>query len=282
MKKQQVLLISSGIVLLVILLLFGNTIPPTSARKQPVSVATTEKPDLNVLTAQIIQQAKTQLSSQQLHYVNQYEDSLSSSNKNNSQKAAQLLASFWGDTLHNTLLEAYYTATKAKLENSEKSLNFAARLLMNELMADDNPTLQYWVASNAKPVLEQLLTINPNNDSATVSLGACYLFGNISNNPMQGIALIKKVLAKDSGNVYALITLGQGDMKSGQYEKAIERFKTVVTKNPHHTEAVFRLAEAYEKAGNKTEAIEWYKKAQTFIEVPEAKEAIEKRIQLLQ
>lgn len=282
MKKQQVLLISSGIVLLVILLLFGNTIPPTSARKQPVSVATTEKPDLNVLTAQIIQQAKTQLSSQQLHYVNQYEDSLSSSNKNNSQKAAQLLASFWGDTLNNTLLEAYYTATKAKLENSEKSLNFAARLLMNELMADDNPTLQYWVASNAKPVLEQLLTINPNNDSATVSLGACYLFGNISNNPMQGIALIKKVLAKDSGNVYALITLGQGDMKSGQYEKAIERFKTVVTKNPHHTEAVFRLAEAYEKAGNKTEAIEWYKKAQTFIEVPEAKEAIEKRIQLLQ
>lgn len=282
MKKQQVLLISSGIVLLVILLLFGNTIPPTSARKQPVSVATTEKPDLNVLTAQIIQQAKTQLSSQQLHYVNQYEDSLSSFNKNNSQKAAQLLASFWGDTLNNTLLEAYYTATKAKLENSEKSLNFAARLLMNELMADDNPTLQYWVASNAKPVLEQLLTINPNNDSATVSLGACYLFGNISNNPMQGIALIKKVLAKDSGNGYALITLGQGDMKSGQYEKAIERFKTVVTKNPHHTEAVFRLAEAYEKAGNKTEAIEWYKKAQTFIEVPEAKEAIEKRIQLLQ
>jgi predicted Zn-dependent protease len=280
-KKQQIILISGGIVLLAILLLFGNTIPPTSARKQPVSVAS-EKPDLNVLTAQIMQQAKAQLAAQQLHYVNQYEDSLSSSNKNNSQKAAQLLASFWGDTLHNTLLEAYYTAAKAKLENSEKSLNFAARLLMNELMADDNPTLQYWVASNAKPVLEQLLTINPNNDSATISLGACYLFGNISDNPMQGIALIKKVLAKDSANVYALITLGQGDMKSGQYEKAIERFKTVVNKNPHHTEAVFRLAEAYEKAGNKKEAIEWYKKAQTLIEVPEAKEAIEKRIQLLQ
>ena len=50
-----------------------------------------------------------------------------------------------------------------------------------------------------------------------VGLGACYLFGNISANPMEGIGKIREVVEKDSTNIYAQMILAKGSMMSGQY-----------------------------------------------------------------
>ena len=93
---------------------------------------------------------------------------------------------------------AYYTAEAAKLENSEKSLTFAAHLFLNNLKTEAEPAMQNWLATNAKDLFERALEINPANDSSKIGLGACYIFGNISENPMEGIAAIREVVAKRS------------------------------------------------------------------------------------
>ena len=83
-----------------------------------------------------------------------------------------------------------------------------------------------WKALQAKDLFERSLKINPDNDSAKVGLGACYLFGNISANPMEGIGKIMEVVEKDSTNAYAQMTLAKGSLLSGQSDKAISRLQT--------------------------------------------------------
>ena len=64
-----------------------------------------------------------------------------------------------------------------------------------------------WKALQAKDLFERSLKINPDNDSAKVGLGACYLFGDISATPMEGILKIREVVEKDSTNIYAQMML---------------------------------------------------------------------------
>ncbi len=143
-------------------------------------------------------------------------------------KVYDQLASFWDDTLHHHLLGAYYTGEAAKLENSEKKLNFAARLMLEDLIEEENPAYQHWVATNAKSLFEKSLELNPANDSAKIGIGACYMFGNISDNPMEGIMGIRQVVEKNPDNLYGQMMLGLGGIRSGQYDRAIERFRIVV------------------------------------------------------
>jgi tetratricopeptide (TPR) repeat protein len=98
---------------------------------------------------------------------------------------------------------------------------------------------------------------------------------------MQGITKIKEVVDIDSTNAYGQLILALGGKKSGQYDKAIERFLTVIKIQPNHIEAMIHLAECYELTDQKALAIEWYTQVSNSVNIPEAKEAISKRIQEL-
>jgi len=163
------------------------------------------------------------------------------------------------------------------LENSEKSLTFAARLFLDNLSSEEKPDIKQWEALEAKDLFERSLKINPSNDSSKVGLGATLLYGGIAM-PMEGIGMIREVADKDPSNVYAQMTLGQASMVSGQFDKAVDRFKAVIQKQPDNLEAQLLLAEVFEQTGKKAEAIQNYTKSLTLINNPELKKEVEKRI----
>ncbi len=279
MKKQQILLISIGLVLVITLFFFGKTVPdkkiqlPSSPIKNTSSV---------ISTNDLLSQAKSKILSNQLLRITQLENSVVRGDV----KAQQIsvyhqLATFWGDSMHLQYLEAYYLGEAAQLENSEKNLTFAARLLLDDLLAEDNESMQTWLATNAKQLFEKSLILKPDDDSAKVGIGACYMFGNISENPMQGILAIRNIAEKNPNNLYAQMMLGLGGIKSGQYQKAIERFLIVVNKQPENLEAILHLAETYDQLSDKTNAVKWYKQAASMITIPEAQKEIEDRIKAL-
>jgi tetratricopeptide (TPR) repeat protein len=191
------------------------------------------------------------------------------------------LAHFWGDSAQIFEPYAWYTAEGARLENSEKTLTFAAHLFLDNLQQSGDPRIVRWKALQAKDLFERSLKINPDNDSSKVGLGACYLFGNISDSPMEGISKIREVVERDSTNVFAQITLAKGSLISGQYDKAIGRLHTVSRVQPDNLEAILMLADVYERTGDKASAIEWYKKSLNYINRADAKTEIEKRIAAL-
>src|SRR5829696_2370245 len=229
----------------------------------------------------ILLHAKENLSNEQASRINQLENSISRGDVN-SQKLHlyHQLAAFWKDSARIFAPFAWYMAEGARLENSEKSLTFAARLFLEGLKNEENPQLKQWEAVQAKDIFERSLKINPVNDSSKVNLGAVYLYGGIGS-PMDGISMIRGVVEKDSTNIHAQMTLGEASMVSGQFDKALERFKTVVRLEPENLEALFRIAEIYEQMHNKAQAIVWYQKSLPFIKIPGLKQEVEKRISLL-
>lgn len=285
MKKQQYLLLSGSLILFIGLFFFGNTIPPKTTPAQPAQMPHAAAGDVMpaMSTADVVAQAKAQLSPAQASRITQLENSVVRGDVKDQQiKVYNQLASFWDDSLHQHMLGAYYTGEAAKLENSEKKLNFAAHLMVDGLMEEQDPSRANWLATNAKSLFEKSLQINPANDSAKIGIGACYMFGNIAPNPMAGIMAIREVVEKNPDNMYGQMMLGIGGIRSGQYDKAIERFLTVINKQPDNMEAVLYLAEAYERNNDKANAIKWYQVAAQKIAVPDAKQAIQERIKTLQ
>jgi tetratricopeptide (TPR) repeat protein len=278
LRKPQLILILSGLLLFSVLYFFT---PRFTAKEVPSSNQTAE--NQVVTTESILNTAKLALSESQKIALLSIESQLTNApNAKDSLKALKALSQFWADSAQKLAPYLYFTYSAALLENSEKSLTFAAQMLVDNLLTPDAPpAIQPWIAGNAKVLLEKALVINPKNDSAKINLGACYLFGNLSDNPMQGITKIKEVVDKDSTNAYGQFILALGGKKSGQYDKAIERFLTVIKIQPNHIEAMIHLAECYELTEQKALAIEWYTKVSNSVNIPEAKEAISKRIQEL-
>ena len=279
MKKQQFIILGSGLLLFTLLFFFGNTVPPK--KDNPIAKeATTElKP---VSTAQLLKHAKERLTPQQLQKVTQLENSITRGDVKNQQlQVNNQLATFWRDSVGLFEPYAYYTAEAAKLESSEKSLTFAAHLFLNSLKIEEDPALQTWLASNAKVLFEKALEINPANDSSKIGLGACYIFGNISDNPMIGIGPIREIVTKNPDNTFAQFILGLGGIKSGQFDKAIERFLIVIKKEPDNLEALLNLAEAYDRKGDKVNAIKWYTFVKQKVPNEEAQKELDARIKSL-
>lgn len=279
MRKQQWILVLSGITLLLSLYFFGNTVAPN--KSAPVAEANNSTGTLT--TEQVLTQFKTGLDTHQAQKITQLENSVVRGDVHDQQvHVYHQLASYWMDSLHREIPGAYYTGEAAKLESSEKNLTFAAHLLVDNMMSASDLPLQKWLATQAKELFEKALTINPGNDSAKIGVGVCYMFGNISDNPMKGILAIREIADKDPGNVYAQMMLGLGGIQSGQYDKAAERFLAVVKKQPGNIEAILNLAGVYEHLGQKQEAVKWYKNALNLIQLPQARKDIEERIKSLQ
>ena len=286
MKRQQYLVAGAGVLLLLTLYFFGQTVPPHEKLKAPMEGPSDGAMVKSIGTQDILQAAQASLSPTQLSYVTRLQNSVVRGDVKIQQiNAWRQLAGFWRDSVRDGYLPyAYYTGEASKLENSEKSLTFAAQLYLQGLRGQDNPALKSWMATNAKELFEKALELDPGNDSTKVGLGASYIFGSAAGNPtevMQGIQRILEVARRDSSNMYAQFMLGLGGIESGQFDKAIERLTTVVRHQPANIEAMLLLAEVHQQKGDKAEAIQWYTAAKKLVGNKDMIKEIDQRIQSL-
>ena len=282
MKKSQWITVGIAVLLVTVIFIFGRTIPPkkiiaAGRTQQAAGNNTVVQPGISIDT--ILAMGKKELSAEQVLRLNTLENSISRGDVKDQQlDVYHQLAHFWSDSAHIFEPYAWYEAEAARLENSEKSLTFAARLFLDNLQNDEVAQRRQWKALQAKDLFERSLKINPDNDSAKVGLGACYLFGGISATPMEGISKIREVVEKDSTNIYAQMMLIQGSLVSGQYDKAINRLQLVNRLDPAKVEVIVLLADVYERKGDKSNAVIWYRKSLPLVKQPEVRTEIEKRI----
>jgi tetratricopeptide (TPR) repeat protein len=176
----------------------------------------------------------------------------------------------------------------------------APRGFIYEEMAKISPKFEYWLKAGdafrsaytnlqdtamatelnrlAIQSYEQATALDANNLDAKTGLGAAMVTG--TNNPMAGIALLREVVAKDPKNIQANKTLGLFSLQSRQFDKAIERFKTVVELKPD-AESYFYLATGYENIGLKNEAIAAFQKSKELAADPTLSQFIERRVEEL-
>ena len=281
--KKQLILVSAGIVLLFTLFLFGRT---TSNK----SLATAEKTDKSGVKAfdiaQYIGLEKAKLTPNQYSVATKLDNSLIAANSAvNKIEANQALAAFWKDSAKSFEPYAFYISEGSKLDNSEKTLTFAARIFLNNLRAEKDEVKLNWETTSAINLFERALKLNPDNDDLKIGLGSCYIYGKGRNgNPqetMQGIQQLLSVVRKDSNNMQAQMMLGVGGLVSGQFDKSIERLNKVVTLQPQNAEAVAYLADAYAGKGDKANAVKWYNVSKRLLNNPHYTEEVDARIKTL-
>jgi tetratricopeptide (TPR) repeat protein len=282
-KKQQLILVLAGAVVLLVLYFFGNTIPP---KKEAMVAAQKPVNQHKAIEFQVILQAARQkLTPNQQAYLAGLESSVVRGDVKDQQvKVYRQMAAFWRDTVHYFEPSAYYTAAAAKLENSEKSLTFAAHQFLRQLKGTNQPLIKQWMADQAKELFEKALVLNPGNDSSKIGLGSCYIFGSTAENPqevMTGIQKILEVAKRDSTNMYAQLMLGIGGVVSGQLDKAVERLHKVVDNEPDNLEAIFMLADAYERKEDKADAVKWYTESKKYISDKQMLTDIDQKIESL-
>jgi Tfp pilus assembly protein PilF len=275
------------VILFLGLYFFGQTVPPHEKKAAPAGGQSNASAGKSLDFQDILQAAKARLNPVQLSHINRLENSVVRGDVKNQQiHAYRELAVYWKDSVGEAFLPfAYYTGEAAKLENSEKSLTFAAQLFLESLRGQDNPVLKTWMATSAKELFEKALELDPHNDSAKIGLGASYIFGSSAGNPqevMQGIQQLLEVTRRDSTNMYAQFMLGLGGIESGQFDKAIDRLTNVVRHEPSNFEAVILLAGAFEQKGDKANAVKWYQEGRKLIRNPDMIREIDQRIQSMQ
>lgn len=283
LKKQQWIAVSAAAVLLFVTFAFGRFSP---AHKEHDDHAATPGGSAEGQTASFdinafINQQKQGLTPSQSAYLTSLEEAITRGDLATQKKQNfQALSDFWKDSARSFLPFIYYYAEKAKLENSEKSLNFAAHSMLEELRGVSDPGLRVWMANEANDLFTRSLKLNPENDSTVIGQGSTFFFG-VSGAPMEGIMKIRAIAEKDPNNVFAQFMLGFGGMVSGQNDKAIERFLKVIQLDPKNSESIFLLAELYERSGDKKKAVEWYEQGKKFVENPELMKALEEKIKSL-
>lgn len=166
-----------------------------------------------------------------------------------------------------------------------------------EEIATEKPTVEYWLKSGdayrqgytnlqdtalasdltqrAIRAYERVIELDPSNLSGKTGLGAALVVG--SGNPMTGISLLQEVVREDPDNLEANRALGLFSLQSQQFDKAIERFTTVVEQKPD-AESYFYLATGYEKIGLKNEAIAAYQKSKELAADPTLSQYIDRQI----
>ena len=234
----------AGSLVLLVLLMFANTTPPA---KKPEALTAQEQP-ASQMAAQITA-ARSALAPKERSLVEAWEEEAGKGAAG--VPALDSLVKFW-DGVKRPDIAAAYTEKIAAIKNTAdawdkagKRYYFAVRFVKPEGHGE--------LYSSAINCFNKALALDPDNLEIKTSIASCYVEG--SQDPMKGITMLREVLTADSSNVNALWQLGLFSMKSGQFDKAVVRFKKIAEIDPRNLEVYLYLAEAYEKSGDKPNTI---------------------------
>jgi tetratricopeptide (TPR) repeat protein len=178
--------------------------------------------------------------------------------------------------LASELAEAYAKASKydsagyfyeiaAKARPGEKSYKRAGDNYFEAFTYAATQERANELGAKAREMYELVLKNNPSDLDSKTNVAMTYI---ASSSPMQGIMLLREVIASDPNNEKALYNLGILSMQSNQYDKAVERFQKLVAINPEHVEGTFYLAVSLAETKHKEEAIALFNKVKTMSNDP--------------
>lgn len=146
---------------------------------------------------------------------------------------------------------AAFIAEKTVDNTNEISLLKAADAYYKAFGFATNPEISNNYAVKARGFYEKVLVINPSNFDAKSDMAMTFVN---SDNPMQGIMMLREIAEKDPKHIKSQLNLGMLSVQSKQFEKALVRFENVLQLDPNHIEATYYKGVTLVELGKKEEA----------------------------
>ena len=280
MKTKQYIVIGSVVVLMGILLsldIKGLVKEEDSSSAEAQATETKATAVAGFSREGVLAVAKQNVSPGLLSDIEKIEGALKNASANEELDLQEQLAKKWDDVNQPAASAFAYEAIAEKNPSYENWLLAGDRFTEGYQNFPDTTSVR-GLTEKAIHAYNKALELNAESLDAQTGLGVAYVTG--TNNPMQGIQMLLKVVEKDPKNLKANMSLGLFSMKSGQFNKAVERFKTVIEtkKDP---EAYFYLATSYENMGMKTAAVDAYEEAKRLAGDPGLSSFIDRKIKEL-
>jgi len=242
--------------------------PTTDAKEQAVVAISLE---------QVSETAKQTINASLAAEITSLETALKNADEQSKLALYKQLAQKWDD-VNVATPSAFYKELVAQTESTYENWVVAGDQLTTTYQTTQDSTSQPALVQKAITAYQTALKLNPASLDAKTGLGSAYVSGTA--NPMQGIQLLLEVVKEDPKNVKANTNLGLFSMRSGQFDKAVTRFKTVIEQKPD-PEAWFYLATSYENLGQNKDAVLAYEKSKELAADPGLSNFVDQKIKAL-
>lgn len=271
-KTKQIIVIGSVVALVAVLLV--QPIKGLVNKEKQTAAASESKPSNEVNLENISSMTKQGLDASLVKEISDIEGQVAKASGEDKIKLLQQLADKWDDVA-KPAPQAFVYEEMAKVSPKFEYWLKAGNAYRAAYTNLQDSTLAQALNQNAIHAYEAALKANTGSLDAKTGLGAAMVSG--TNNPMAGIALLREVVAADPKNLEANKTLGLFSLQSRQFDKAIERFKTVIDQKPD-AESYFYLATGYENIGMKKEAVTAFQKSKELAADPSLSQFIDRKI----
>jgi tetratricopeptide (TPR) repeat protein len=262
-RRNHILVIVAAISVTIVLYL----LPQQSAEKGDI------KAETGYSFKGILTQAKGQLKPEELEPIQGLEAALEKEEGN--LLLLDSLGKMWDLALF-PVVSAHYFEQIAEKRSGEKDWLNAAYRYFDAFKGSTDSLLRSMMVNKAIASYQKVLELNPKNLNAKTDLGVCYAEGTAE--PMKGIMMLREVVEEDPEHSNAQFNLGVLSVRSGQLDKAIERFEKVLSSDPGRVEARYLLGRALIETGEGEKGIGQLKEIQKYTSDPQVLEEVNKLI----
>lgn len=155
------------------------------------------------------------------------------------------LSSAWHDA-GNDEIAAHYAEEVAGLEKTDAAWSIAGGnfYLAAQKNGDDKP-LHTYCLQHAADAFQNAASLNPTHWEHRLNLALCFTENPPQDNPMRGILLLRDLDKEHPENVSINCNLARLAIKTGQFDRAIERLEKILPNNSSNKKIICLLADAY-------------------------------------
>lgn len=253
MTKLQWAVILSAVSLFFLLYFGCDTKPEKQQLLEKTRALQAESTDISVL----LKNAKEALTSSQNGRIFLLEQELGQA-ADDSVRVAQLqrLSGAWFE-LGQPAIAGYYAQEVAETQGTEESWSIAGTTYTICLQQVTEAKVREYCSGRAVQAFENAISLEPEALSNQVNLALVYTENPPADNPMRGILMLRELNDAHPNNVLVMNTLARLAIKTGQYDRAIQRLERSLELEADNQNTICLLATAYEGAGQASKAAQF-------------------------
>lgn len=258
MTRSQLIVIGVSIVSTLVIYFGCETVPKSFKNLEKSRSFSVEQTDIQVL----LQEAKTRHPQAQLLALEDLQHALENPGTDSSriELLKQLSGQWFG--LKEYAIAGFYAAQIAEIAPSGESWSIAGATYAIGLQQSQEESASAFCAKRAIQAFENAISLEPAELTHKINLALVLTDRPPEDNPMKGIQMLLDLNQKNPDQPGVLFHLGRLAIRTGQYDKAVERLEKTVALDPARNEAFCFLAQAYQELGQSEKAAEAQKKCE--------------------
>lgn len=250
MTRQQYILIGSVTLLFFILYFACETKPPGQQQVEQSRLLQAEATNVNLL----MREAHDELSASQLSTIQALQQELSEAAGDSARvEILQQLSGRWYESGYPAIA-GHYAQELAEVRGVEDAWSIAGTTYAICVQRAEDSKVREFCTQRAITAFENAISLNPDEVRHQVNLALTYTDSPPPNEPMKGVLMLRELEQSFPESPLVYTSLAKLAIRTGQFERSIERLNQALDIEPANLNAICLLAQAHAGAGNAAEA----------------------------